>query len=489
MARFDTVFIANRGEIAVRVAHTLRSLGIRTVAPFTEPDRQALHTQVVDLAVPVESYLNGDELIALAKQHGAQALHPGYGFLSENAEFCRACAKAGLTFIGPGPEAIRQMGDKLTAKRTMAEAGLPMVPSWSGPGEEVARGASEVGYPLLVKAAAGGGGKGMRLVRKAEELEEAVQRAQSEALKAFGDDRVFLERFIERPRHIEVQIFGDEHGNAICFGERECSLQRRYQKIVEEAPSLAVDPTLRQRLVEAGVKAVKALNYTGAGTVEFILDQSGEFYFLEVNTRLQVEHPVTELVYGVDLVALQVQVAQGEALDLDPDFLKPRGWALEARIYAEDPDNNFLPSTGELAVYAPPEHPALRLDSGFRQGDEVSIHFDPMLAKLIAYGPSREAARQHLVKGLKDFAVMGVCTNISYLVRILEHETFLQGDFHTQFLESESELFGPRVSPQREELAAGLAGAFARESRPQQASATTEPTVSPWQTLGGWRNV
>ncbi len=489
MARFDTVFIANRGEIAVRVAHTLRSLGIRTVAPFTEPDRQALHTQVVDLAMQVESYLNGDELIALAKQHGAQALHPGYGFLSENAEFCQACGEAGLTFIGPGPEAIRQMGDKLTAKQTMAEAGLPMVPSWSGPGEEVARGASEVGYPLLVKAAAGGGGKGMRLVRKAEELEEAVQRAQSEALKAFGDDRVFLERFIERPRHIEVQIFGDEHGNAICFGERECSLQRRYQKIVEEAPSLAVDPTLRQRLVEAGVKAVKALDYTGAGTVEFILDQSGEFYFLEVNTRLQVEHPVTELVYGVDLVALQVQVAQGEALDLDPDFLKPRGWALEARIYAEDPDNNFLPSTGELAVYAPPEHPALRLDSGFRQGDEVSIHFDPMLAKLIAYGPTREAARQHLVKGLKDFAVMGVCTNISYLVRILEHETFLEGDFHTQFLESESELFGPGVSPQREELAAGLAGAFARESRPQQASATTEPTVSPWQTLGGWRNV
>lgn len=489
MARFDTVFIANRGEIAVRIADTLRSLGLRSVAPYTEPDSKALHRERVDCSVLVSSYLDGAELIQVALAQGAQALHPGYGFLSENAEFSKACTAAGLKFIGPGPEAIKAMGDKLTAKDTMAEAGLPMVPSWSGAPEDTAQGAAQVGYPLLVKAAAGGGGKGMRLVRSADELEDAVRRAQGEALKAFGDDRVFLERFIEEPRHIEVQIFGDEHGNAYCFGERECSLQRRYQKIVEEAPSIAVNPTLRARLVEAGINAVKALNYTGAGTVEFILDRSGEFYFLEVNTRLQVEHPVTEAVYGIDLVALQLAVAQGEELKLTPEFLSPRGWSIEARIYAEDPDNNFMPSTGRLGVFAPPNHPALRLDSGFRQGDEVSIHFDPMLAKLIAYGANREEARCHLLAGLRDFAVLGVTTNIAYLVRILEHESFQKGEFHTQFLESQRHLFEPQESAQRKELAAALAGAFAK-AQPQERRVTNghAKAASPWQTLGAWRN-
>lgn len=486
--KFDTVLIANRGEIAVRVASTLRSLGIRTIAPYTPPDQKAYHTQAVDLAVPVTSYLDGPALIALAQEHGAQAIHPGYGFLSENADFCRACQAAGLEFIGPDPEAIEKMGDKLVAKEQMRQAGLPMVPSWSGESDQVLAGAREVGFPLLVKAAAGGGGKGMRLVRSEDDLEEAVLRAQGEARKAFGDDRVFLERFIENPRHIEVQIFGDKHGNAVCFGERECSLQRRYQKIVEEAPSLAVSATLRAQLVEAGVNAVKALNYTGAGTVEFILDASGQFYFLEVNTRLQVEHPVTELVYGVDLVALQIAVAQGEEIQLDSRQLEPRGWAIEARIYAEDPDQNFMPSVGRLAVFHPPSGHNLRLDTGFRQGDEVTIHFDPMLAKLIAYGADREQARRNLLAGLREFAVLGVTTNIPYLTRILAHQSFLEGDFHTQFLEAEPHHFRATEDPARRELAAALAGAFARSGSARPSPTDTQQTSTPWDLLGHWRS-
>lgn len=489
MNNFTNVFIANRGEIAVRVASTLRSLGIRSVAPYTPPDAGAYHTQAVDLAVPVESYLDGEALIRLALESGCQALHPGYGFLSENAAFSKACRAAGIEFIGPSPEAISQMGDKLVAKRFMAEAGLPMVPSWSGEAAEVKSGAASVGYPLLVKAAAGGGGKGMRLVREQHELEEAVERARSEALKAFGDDRIFLERFIENPRHIEVQIFGDKHGNAVCFGERECSLQRRYQKIVEEAPSLAVSEELRRRLVSAGVQAVKALQYTGAGTVEFILDQEGNFYFLEVNTRLQVEHPVTEMVYGVDLVALQIAVAQGAAITLESSYLKPRGWAIEARIYAEDPDQAFMPSVGTLSVFHSPTGHSLRLDTGFREGDTVSSHFDPMLAKLIAYGPDRETARRNLLAGLREFAILGVTTNIPYLIRILEHETFQRGEFHTQFLERHPEYFAPGSDATHENLAAALAGAFGarRESRGGSVEATPSKSEAPWQTLGNWR--
>jgi acetyl/propionyl-CoA carboxylase alpha subunit len=488
MGKFRSVFIANRGEIAVRVASTLRSLGIRSVAPFTPPDANSYHVEAVDKAVAVDSYLDGPALIQLALDNDCQALHPGYGFLSENADFCHLCQSAGIEFVGPSPEAISKMGDKLVAKDFMSQAGLPMVPSWNGAPEDVRAGAESVGLPLLVKAAAGGGGKGMRLVREIDELEEAVQRAKGEALKAFGDDRIFLERFIENPRHIEVQIFGDKHGNAVCFGERECSLQRRYQKIVEEAPSLAVDSRLRAKLVEAGVNAVKALNYIGAGTVEFILDSKGDFYFLEVNTRLQVEHPVTELVYGIDLVALQIKVAQGEALDLDPANLEPRGWSMETRIYAEDPDNGFMPSVGTLAVFHRPEGHNLRLDTGFRQGDEVSIHFDPMLAKLIAYGRTREEARLNLICGLKDFAVLGVTTNIPYLIRILAHETFIQGEFHTQFLESHTHLFGPKEDEGMRDLAGAIAGAFGAQQKPGRKNSresTSEPT--PWQSLGSWR--
>ncbi len=488
--RFKTVMIANRGEIAVRVSQTLRSLGIRSLVPYTEPDRNALHRRVADAAVEVGSYLDGEALIQAALEQGAQAVHPGYGFLSENADFAERCQKAGLIFIGPSPEAIRAMGDKLLAKKTMAEAGLPIVPSWSGPPSEAAQGAQSVGFPLLVKAAAGGGGKGMRRVDRAEELLEAVERAQSEARNAFGDDRIFLERFIEAPRHIEVQIFGDQHGNGLCFGERECSLQRRYQKIVEEAPSAAVDAELRRRLTLAGVEAVNALKYTGAGTVEFILDQNGEFYFLEVNTRLQVEHPVTEMVYGLDLVDLQIRVAQGEALNVPADFLHPRGWAIEVRIYAEDPDRNFMPSVGCLEVFAPPEHPNLRLDTGFQQGDTVSSHFDPMLAKLIAYGGNREKAQQTLIAGLEKFAVLGVTTNIPYLLRILKHPSFGAAAFDTQFLERERATFAPPKLDQHRNLAAALAAQFSSDSGSGHRNSSEPPTTdpNPWRSLGPWRS-
>lgn len=489
-SKFSTVFIANRGEIAVRIAHTLRAMGIRSLAPYTEPDAHAYHREVVDRSVKVSSYLDSDALLAAAKAEGAQALHPGYGFLSENAGFARRCAEAGIVFIGPSPEAITAMGDKLTAKETMRQAGLPLVPGWNGPPEGVEDGAQSVGFPLLVKAAAGGGGKGMRLVRRPEELKEAVARAQSEAQKAFGDERVFLERFIESPRHIEVQIFGDSHGNAFCFGERECSLQRRYQKIVEEAPSAVVKPELRARLVQAGVDAVKALKYVGAGTVEFILDSSDNFYFLEVNTRLQVEHPVTEMVYGLDLVALGIRAAQGEALEIPKSFLQPRGWSIEARIYAEDPDNGFLPSVGKLSVFRAPEGPGLRLDTGFREGDDVSIHFDPMLAKLISYGATREEARGRLLAALRDFAVLGVTTNIPYLVRILQHPTFIESQFHTQFLEQNPEFFSKSVDPDKERLAAALAGAFVQKTPASVSSNGSAPSTrtQAWSTLPSWRN-
>ena len=473
----------------MRVARTLRALGIRSVAPYAEPDAHAFHVEVVDKAVPVPSYLDGEALLKAALEEGAQALHPGYGFLSENAAFARRCAEVGIVFIGPSPQAITAMGDKLIAKQTMEKGGLPLVPGWSGSAEDVEEGARGVGFPLLVKAAAGGGGKGMRLVREPGELQEAVKRAQSEARKAFGDERIFLERFIEGPRHIEVQIFGDQHGNALCFGERECSLQRRYQKIVEEAPSAVVSPELRQRLVQAGVDAVKVLSYCGAGTVEFILDKDDNFYFLEVNTRLQVEHPVTEMVYGMDLVALQIAVAQGQALQVPQVHLQPRGWAIEARIYAEDPDNGFLPSVGKLHVFQPPTGPSLRLDTGFRQGDEVSIHFDPMLAKLIAYGPDREQARLQLLAGLRDFAVLGVTTNIPYLVRILRHQSFIESRFHTQFLESNPTLFQPDTPTEKQRLAAALGGAYAAASRAPASSngAYQQSTDDVWTQLGPWR--
>ena len=382
------ILIANRGEIAVRVMRTLQQMGIVACAVYSDPDRQALHVQLADEAyalggtTSLESYLNQDKLLELCRQHEIDAVHPGYGFLSENAGFARKCQEAGIVFIGPSADVIEAMGDKLNAKERMMAAGVPTIPSFDPPDQvtpaDYRREAEKIGFPILVKAAAGGGGKGMRRVESATELEAAVESAQSEARKAFGDGRVFQEKYLANPRHIEIQIFGDQHGNVVHLGERECSIQRRYQKMIEESPSMAVSAELRQEMGETACRAARALGYSNAGTMEFLLDGHGKFYFLEVNTRLQVEHPVTECVYDVDLVRAQILVAQGEPLPFRQEDLKPRGWSFECRLYAEDPDHNFLPCTGTLAIYEPPLGPGIRVDSGVQQGSVIGVHYDPL---------------------------------------------------------------------------------------------------------------
>ena len=477
-----TLLIANRSEIAIRIARTAKEMGMKTVGIFTEPDRKALHTRLLDQVFEVDSYLNGPAIVKVAQEVGADGIHPGYGFLSENGEFARQVGAAGIKFVGPTPSVIDAMGDKLLAKETMRKAGVPVVPSWSGPLDQAEVGGAEVGFPLLVKAAAGGGGKGMRLVHSPEELPQAIKSAAGEAAKAFGDDRVFLERYIERPRHVEFQIFGDEHGNVVHLGERECSIQRRYQKIVEESPCLALDEALRAKMGQAAVAAAEALGYTNAGTVEFILGQDRHFYFLEVNTRLQVEHPVTELLVGKDLVRLQLEVAQGALLGFEQEQVQGRGHAIELRLYAEDPDNNFMPSIGTLRAYKPPHGPGLRLDSGVEEGSEVGIHFDPMLAKLVIWGQDREAARTRALRALRRFVVLGVTTNLPFLARILEHPEFVSGNTHTHFLQDQT--LDDSRRQDLEKIATLLAAA---SKTPTQQSVTAAVTQTPWTELGGWR--
>jgi acetyl-CoA/propionyl-CoA carboxylase biotin carboxyl carrier protein len=419
------VLIANRGEIAIRVARTAHALGLQTVGVVTEADAGAAHADATDMVVSIGSYLDADELLRAARAAGARSVHPGYGFLSENAAFARAVAAAGLTWIGPPPEAIELMGDKGAAKAAAAAAGVPVVPS----GEDG-------GFPVVVKAVAGGGGKGMRVVRAAEELEEATAAAQREARAAFGDDRVIVERYLERPRHIEIQVLGDAHGTVVHLGERECSLQRRHQKVVEEAPSPVVDPELRARMGEAAVALARACGYAGAGTVEFIAPgDASEFFFLEMNTRLQVEHPVTELVYGVDLVEQQLRVAAGERLTLVQSDLQPGGHAVEARLYAEDPANGFLPATGTVRVYREPEAPGVRVDSGVREGSVVGTSYDPMLAKVVAWGEDRATALDRLDRALATLALAGVTTNAAFTRALLAREDVRAGEMDTNLLE------------------------------------------------------
>ena len=405
------LLIANRGEIARRVMRTCRALGVRTVAVFSDADADAPHVAEADEAVRIgpppslESYLSIDRLLAAAAATGADAVHPGYGFLAENADFAERCAAAGLAFVGPPPDAIRRMGSKVGAREIMAAAGVPMVPGVSGAGLDDAalRAAAEgIGFPLLIKASAGGGGKGMRLVREPAALVESLAAARREAQRAFGDDTLLVERYFDAPRHIEVQIFGDAHGHVVHLFERECSIQRRFQKVIEEAPSPVVDAGLRDRLGAAAVAAGRAIGYVGAGTVEFIVDQRGEFYFLEVNTRLQVEHPVTEAITGLDLVELQLRVAEGAPLPAALDTLAIAGHAIEARLYAEAPARDFLPATGRLVLWQPPALPGVRWDSGVEAGSEVSVHYDPLLAKVIAHGPTRAVAADRLAAALRD---------------------------------------------------------------------------------------
>jgi acetyl-CoA/propionyl-CoA carboxylase biotin carboxyl carrier protein len=425
MRDLSPILIANRGEIAVRVARTAHALGLQTVGVVTDADAGAVHADVTDMVVSIGSYLDADELLRAARLAGARSVHPGYGFLSENAAFARAVVAAGLTWIGPPPAAIELMGDKGRAKEAAVVAGVPVVPA----GEEG-------GYPVVVKAVAGGGGKGMRVVRSADELEAATAAARREALAAFGDDRVLIERYLERPRHIEVQVLADRHGACVHLGERECSLQRRHQKVVEEAPSPVVDEALRARMGAAAVALAHACGYEGAGTVEFIAPgDAQEFFFLEMNTRLQVEHPVTELVYGVDLVEQQLRVAAGEPLALAQDALVPRGHAVEARLYAEDPAAGFLPATGEVRAYLEPRGPGVRVDSGIRAGSVVGTAYDPMLAKVIAHGPDRATALARLDRALADFAIAGVTTNAAFTRALLARADVRAGEQDTGLLE------------------------------------------------------
>jgi acetyl/propionyl-CoA carboxylase alpha subunit len=472
------VLIANRGEIAIRIGYTLREMGIPSVAVFTEPDQNALHARS-DEAYLIGSYLDAQEIVGVAKKCGADAIHPGYGFLSENPSFPAACEAAGVVFIGPRAETLRAMGDKLESKRVMQKAGVPIVPTW----EETPPAAE---FPVLVKAVGGGGGKGMRLVYTPAELNDAMTSASREARAAFGDDRVFVEKYVLTPRHIEFQILGDAHGNAIHVFERECSIQRRHQKIIEETPSPAVTPQLRAQMGAAAVAAARAVHYRGAGTVEFILDSLDNFYFLEVNTRLQVEHPITEMTTGLDLVREQVLVASGEKLSHAQSDLRQTGHSIECRIYAEVPEENFRPATGTIEVFEPPAGPGIRLDSGVSRGSAVSYHFDPLLAKLIVWAPSRPAAIDRMKRALDDFVLLGVQNNIEFLRRVIATEDFAAGTLDTGFLDRHPKVFTlPNNLPVEALLVASLEALSQRTGahRPSLQKGFTDV----WN-AGGWRN-
>ncbi len=488
---FRKILIANRGEIAVRVMRACRELGIASVAVYSEVDRKALHVRKADEAYPIgpaaasESYLRADKILDVAKRAGADAIHPGYGFLSENAEFARQCAAAGVKFIGPTAEAMEKMGSKTRARQHMKAAGVPFVPGTDRGLASIAEAkevASRVGYPVMLKAAAGGGGKGMRLVHGEADLESALLGAQSEAQRSFGDGEVYIEKAIVNPRHIEVQVFADEHGNTVYLGERECSIQRRHQKVVEECPSPIVDADMRRRMGETAVRVAQAAGYTNAGTVEFLVDQEKNFYFLEMNTRLQVEHPVTELVTGLDLVHLQIQVAAGEPLPFRQEEVSLRGHAIECRIYAEDPDNNYFPSPGKIEMEMVPEGPGIRRDSGVYAGWTVPIEYDPLLAKLIGYGETREQARVRLLRALDEYTIGGIKTNLSLFRRILRDADFCAGKLDTGFLDRMmAGEAGAALKPDAD-IAAIAAGLFTvLDGVPKQANSVVRVEESTWK--------
>ena len=461
------ILVANRGEIALRVMRTARRMGIATVAVYSDADRNAPHVRYADEAYHLgpapsrDSYLRIDKILAAAQDSGADAIHPGYGFLSEKAEFSQAVQDAGLIFIGPPPSAIETMGSKLAAKEAVIPFDIPMVPgskeAITDP-NEAARLAEEIGYPVLLKASAGGGGKGMRIVDKPEDLKDQLTRASSEAEAAFGDGSVFLEKYITSPRHIEVQILADHHGQVVYVFERECSIQRRHQKVVEEAPSAFVTPEVRKAIGEAAVNVARSCAYTNAGTVEFLMDADRNFYFLEMNTRLQVEHPVSEMISGLDLVEWQIRIARGEPLGFQQEDLSISGHSFELRVYAEDPENDFLPSTGVLTTYQEPTGPGIRVDSGFEEGMEVPIYYDPMLSKLIVYGQDREEALQRLRQAIRDYTVEGVATTLPFGLFVADHPAFISGDFDTHFV---PQYFERGSIPAHRESTAIVAGRFA----------------------------
>jgi acetyl-CoA carboxylase, biotin carboxylase subunit len=494
------VLIANRGEIAVRIARACREMGISPVAVYSECDRTALHVRYADEAYPIgpsqprESYLRVDRIVDAALRAGADAVHPGYGFLAENGQFAGACRDAGLVFIGPAPEAIALMGSKIASRSAAALAGVPVVPGSDGAlppdlsDADLLRVGGEVGYPLFVKAVAGGGGKGMRAVAGPEDLANAVRAAKSEASTAFGDDAVYLERRLAGARHVEVQLLGDQHGTVLPFVERECSIQRRHQKVVEETPSVAVSPSLRRALTSAAAAVARRVEYTSAGTIEFLLDETGRFYFLEMNTRLQVEHPVTEMVTGIDLVRWQIRIARGEPLDIDPDALvAPSGHAIECRIYAEDPDNNFLPSPGRILQLRPPAGPGIRDDSGATAGLEVPVFYDPLISKLVAWAEDRPRAIARMRRALGEYLIAGIKTTVPFFQWLFAQPDFCEGRFDTTYLDrllvARSGLPFVEPTPEQERVAvvaAALHGVLPSGSTPAS-NATPEASVSRWR--------
>ncbi|MCZ4304884.1 acetyl/propionyl/methylcrotonyl-CoA carboxylase subunit alpha [Zoogloeaceae bacterium G21618-S1] len=496
---FDKILIANRGEIACRVIKTARRMGIKTVAVYSEADANARHVRMADEAVLIgpaavkESYLVIDKIIGAAKQTGAQAIHPGYGFLSENEDFCHACDEAGIVFIGPPVAAIHAMGSKSEAKKIMGAAGVPLTPGYHGDDQDpdlLKREADGIGYPVLIKAAAGGGGKGMRLVEKAEDFLDLLGSCKREAISSFGDDHVLIEKYLTRPRHIEIQVFGDTQGNCVYLFERDCSVQRRHQKVLEEAPAPGMTPERRAAMGKAAVDAAKAVGYVGAGTVEFIANQDGSFYFMEMNTRLQVEHPVTEMITGLDLVEWQLRVASGEPLPLAQEQLQIRGHALEARIYAEDPDKGFLPSTGKLLHLSPPaENLHVRVDTGVEEGDEISPHYDPMIAKLIVWDQNRDRALARMLQALAEYRVAGVSNNISFLSRLTACPAFSGADLDTGLIEREKAYLFPeaKATPVEVWQVAALAELLREANRGAAKARRDEDPLSPWHARDGWR--
>ncbi len=500
---FKKILIANRGEIAIRIIRACRELGIKTVAVYSEADKNAQHVQLADESIllgdaaPKESYLNADKLIRAALDSKADAIHPGYGFLSENASFAAAVDSAKLIFIGPSADSIRAMGDKAESKIAMKKAGVPTVPGFEDleSEEDFKKAAKEIGYPVLVKASAGGGGKGMRVVNAESELSEAIESARSEALNSFGDERLLVEKYLADAHHIEFQVFGDKHGNLVHLFERECSVQRRHQKIIEETPSILLTPKIREEMGQAAVNAAKAVNYYNAGTIEFIFDpKTSQYYFLEMNTRLQVEHPITELVAGIDLVQWQIRIAAGEKFPFTQSDFHQHGHAIECRVYAEDPANGFLPSTGKLLQFIEPRGPGIRVDSGFTVGSDVTHFYDPLLAKLIVHAENREAAIQRMQTALREFVVHGVVTNIDFMQSVLKHEDFAEGKVSTRWvektLESNSLLFDRQEqAPALQSLiAAALADVVFVGSKSQPAVSNETDPFSPWKQTGNYRN-
>jgi acetyl-CoA carboxylase biotin carboxylase subunit len=485
------ILVANRGEIALRIMRSAREMGIQTVAVYSEADRMALHVRYADEAICIgpapssQSYLSAEKIIAACKETHADAIHPGYGFLSENAEFARLVRSSGLTLIGPSPEAMEIMGNKLSAKAAALKYQIPMVPGTEEAitnVEEAKRRAVEVGFPILIKAAAGGGGKGMRIVDSVEDFEEQMQLAVSEAISAFGDGSVFIERYVSSPRHIEIQVLGDTHGNIVHLFERECSIQRRHQKVIEEAPSSVLTPEIREQMGKCAVDVARSVDYIGAGTVEFILDEQLNFFFLEMNTRLQVEHPVTELITGLDLVKEQIRIARGEALSFKQEDITMKGHAVELRVYAEDPLNNFLPDIGTLQTYTTPKGNGVRVDDGFEEGMEIPIYYDPMIAKLITYGDSRQDAIERMIRAIDEYQITGIQTTLSFGKFVMQHEAFRSGNFDTHFVSKYFNANSLRNEKEDEALIAALIAVIQTGNNKQQlAPPTQDQAVSNWR--------